>query len=102
LQLQMCRCEEHFCVLPSITNSIHWPATVWYYAEWVHSLSFKRSWLSWCFPKQEMKLNKVWTSYTRNFLLFVLGPLFSWKWMSVKSFFSPFPKINTAATQWNL
>jgi len=37
--------------------------------------------------------------YMRNFLLFVLGPLFSWKWMSEKSFFSPFPKINTAATQ---
>jgi hypothetical protein len=62
LQLQMCHCEEHFCILPSVRNSFHWPATVWYYAEWVPSLSFKRLWLSWCFPKQEMKLNKVWTS----------------------------------------
>lgn len=60
-----CRCDtvrNIFCILSSITNSIQWPARVWYHAEWVSSLSFKKSWLSWCFPKQEMKLNKVWTS----------------------------------------
>jgi len=51
------------------------------------------------FPSRKWNWTKCEHPYMRNFFLFVLDPLFSWTWTSEKSFFSPFPKINTAAPQ---
>ena len=90
-----CRCatvKNIFCILPSITNSIHWPATVWYCAEWVPSLSFKRSWLSWCFPKQEMKLNKVWTSMYEKLPFICSGSIVQLKVNEWKKLFLTVPQ----------